>query len=85
MAKKPLLVTGRELVAALEKVSAIMKQEIAKDPELAYELASGGLNTSPSVAIVIRFNLQTMKPKSTTICSEKRAAKAWNKAHGIKV
>lgn len=85
MAKIPLVVSGTDLVAALEKVCEIMKKEIAKDPQLAYQVAAGGLKTSPSMAVVIQFDSKTMKPKTTTICSEKRAAKAWNKVHGIRM
>ena len=85
MAKKPILVTGSVLVAALEKLCAIMKKEVERDPELAYVVAAGGLTVPPSIAVVIKFDPQTMRTKSTTICSEKRAAKAWNKANGIKI
>jgi len=85
MAKEPLVVTGSDLVDALEKVCAIMKEEIARNPELAYEVAAGGLTISPSIAVVIHFDPQTMKPKTTDICSEKRAAKAWNTANGIRI
>jgi hypothetical protein len=35
MAKEPIFVSGVELVAALERVCAIMKEEVGKDPELA--------------------------------------------------
>ncbi len=85
MTKEPIFVSGAELVAALERVCAIMKEEVGKDPELAYQVAAGGLRILPSLAVVIKFDPETMKPKTTTICSEKRAAKEWNKANGIKV
>ena len=85
MTKKPILVSGSALVGALERVSAIMKEEVEKDPELAYEVAAGGLKILPSLAVVITFDPKTLKPKTTKICSEKRAAKEWNKAHGIKI
>lgn len=85
MAKKPTIVSGVVLVDALERVCSIMKEEVGKDPELAYEVAAGGLKIPPSLAVVITFDPETMKPKTTTICSEKRAAKEWNKAHGIKI
>jgi hypothetical protein len=87
MAKEPTLVSGAALVAALERVCAIMKEEVGKDPELAYHAAAGGLKSLPSLAVVITFDPKTLKPKTTTICSEKRAAKEWNKAHanGIKI
>ena len=85
MTKKPLLVSGAELVAALDRVSAIMKQELQRDPALTYHVADGGLNKIPSMAVIIKFDPETMKPKTTTICSEKLAAKAWNKANQSKV
>jgi len=73
------------LVAALERIGAIMKEEVKKDPELAYEVAAGGLNILPSLAVVFKFDPKTLRHKTTTICSEKLAAKAWNKANGIKI
>jgi hypothetical protein len=85
MAKEPILVSGAALVAALERVCAIIKEEVRKDPELAYEVSAGGLKILPSLAVVITFDPKTLKPKTTTICSEKCAAKAWNKAHEIKM
>ena len=85
MAKKPVLISGAELVAALDRVAAIMKDEVRKDPDLVYEAAAGGLNIHPSLAVVITFDPKTLKPKTTKICSEKRAAKEWNKAHGVKI
>jgi len=86
MAKEPTVVSGAALVAALERVCAIMKDEVRKDPELAYHVADGsGLDISPSLAVVFTFEPETLRHKSTKICSEKRAAKEWNKANGIKI
>jgi|HubBroStandDraft_3_1064219.scaffolds.fasta_scaffold305087_1 hypothetical protein len=85
MAKEPVFVSGAELVAALERVCAIMKEEVRNDPELAYQVAAGGLKIDPSLAVVIKFDPETMKPKTTMICSEKRAAKEWVRANGIKI
>jgi hypothetical protein len=84
MAKEPTFVSGAALVAALDRVSAIMKGEVEKDPELAYEVAAGGLS-SPSLAVVFTFDRKTLRHKTTKICSEKRAAKEWNKANGTKI
>jgi hypothetical protein len=85
MAKEPLVIPGADFVAALESVCAIMKEEVRKDPELAYEVAAGGLNILPSIAVVFTFEPETLRHKATKICSEKLAAKEWNKAHGIKI
>jgi hypothetical protein len=41
MAKEPVFVSGDVLAAALERMCVIMKDEVEKDPELAYEVASG--------------------------------------------
>ena len=70
---------------ALERICGVMKKEIQKDPELTYEVAAGGLKTPPSLAVVLRFDPETMRHMSSTICSEKRAAKEWNKANAIKI
>jgi hypothetical protein len=87
MVKKRVVVSGAALVAALERVCAIMKGEVKKDPEMVYVVATVGSGTKvvPSLAVVFRFEPETMRHTDTKICSEKRAAKAWNKAHGIKV
>lgn len=85
MAKEPILVSGADLVAALDRVAAIMKEEIRKDPELSYRVAAGGLNVVPSLAVVFTFEPGTLRHKTTKICSEKRAAKEWIKANGIKI
>jgi hypothetical protein len=85
MAKKLTFVSGADLVAALERVSAIMKEEVRKDPELSYEVAAGGLSDVPSLAVVFTFDPETMRHTETKICSEKRAAKEWMKANGIKI
>ena len=74
MTKLPTLVSGADLVAALERITAIVKEEVQKDPELTYEVAAGGLNLAPSLAVVLTFDRKTMKPKTTKICSEKRAS-----------
>lgn len=84
MAKEPILVSGAALVAALERVRDIMKKEVEKDPALAYEVAAGGLS-APSLAVIFTFDRKTLRHKTTKICSEKRAAKAWNKANGTKI
>ena len=87
MAKEPIIVSGASLVAALETICALMKEEVRKDPELGYEVASVSTGTKiiPTLAVVFKFDPKTLKPRTTTICSEKRAAIAWNKAHGIKI
>jgi hypothetical protein len=84
MAKEPTFVSGAALVAALERVRDIMKKEVEKDPELAYEVAAGGLS-APTLAVVFTFDRKTLRHKTTKICSEKHAAKEWNKANGIKI
>lgn len=84
MEKEATYVSGAALVAALKRVHDIMKKEVEKDPALAYVVAAGGLS-APSLAVVFRFDRKTLRHKSTTICSEKRAAKAWNKAHRISI
>jgi hypothetical protein len=56
-----------------------------RTPELAYQVAAGGLKIPLSLAVVIKFDPETLKPKTATICSEKRAAKEWNKANGIEI
>jgi hypothetical protein len=85
MTKEPTFISGAELVAALERVTAIMKKEVQKDPELAYEVAVGGLSPNVSLAVVFTFDRKTMRHKTSKICSEKRAAKEWVKANGIKI
>lgn len=86
MSKEPTFISGAELIAALERACAIMKEELGKDPELAYHVADGSaLNIYPSLAVVFTFEPETMRHKSTKICSEKRAAKEWNKANGTKI
>jgi hypothetical protein len=85
MAKEPLIVSGVDLVAALDRISAVMKEEIRKDPDLGYEVAAGGLNDVPSLAVVFTFEPGTLRHKTTKICSEKRAAKEWMKANGIEI
>jgi len=85
MGKKPVYISGADLVAALERIAAIMKAQVEKDPELAYHVADGSGLAPPSLAVVFTFESETMRHKDTTICSEKRAAKAWNKANGIKI
>jgi len=85
MTKEPIYVSGADLVAALERISAIMKEELKKDPELGYRVAAGGLNTVPSLAVVFTFEPETSRLKTTKICSEKRPAKEWIKANGIKI
>jgi hypothetical protein len=84
MAKVPTLVSGASLIAALERVRHIMKKEVEKDPELAYEVAAGGLS-APSLAVIFTFDRKTLRHKATKICSEKRAAKEWNKANGTRI
>ena len=84
MAKEPTFVSGATLVAALERVRDIMKKELERDPELAYVVAEGGLS-EPSLAVVFTFEKETLRHKATNICSEKRAAKEWNKANLIKI
>jgi len=84
MAKEPIEVSGAELVAALDRVSAIMKEEIKKYPDLAYEVAAGGLG-APSLAVIFTFDRTTLRHETTKICSEKHAAKEWNRANGIKI
>jgi hypothetical protein len=86
MAKEAIYISGTDLVAALERICALMKAEVKRDPELAYHVADGsGLDTLPSLAVVFTFEPETMRHKSTKICSEKRAAKEWNKANGIRI
>jgi hypothetical protein len=85
MNKEPTLVSGADLVAALERVAAIMKAELQTDPELAYPVAFGVLNAVPSLAVVFTFDPQTLRHTETKICSEKRAAKEWMKANGIRI
>jgi hypothetical protein len=85
MAKEPIVIPGASLVAALERVCAIMKEEVGKDPELAYQVAAGGLKIPPSLAVVFTFEPETLRHTTTKICSEKRAAKEWSKANGIKI
>jgi hypothetical protein len=85
MPQEPIFVSGADLVAALERVSAIMKEEVRKDPELTYEVAAGGLSNVPSLAVVFTFDPDTLRHTHTKICSEKRAAKEWVKANGIKI
>jgi len=85
MAKEPVFVSGAELVAALERICTIMKEEVRNDPELAYQVAAGGLKIDPSLAVVFTFDPKTMRHTNTKICSEKRAAKEWNKANGTKI
>ncbi len=58
---------------------------VEKDPELAYYISDGsGLNTAPSLAVVFTFDPETFRHTDTNICSEKRAAKEWNKANSNK-
>jgi hypothetical protein len=85
MAKEPIYVSGADLVAALERIATIMKKEVKRTPDLEYQVAAGGLNTVPSIAVVFKFDPKTMRLTGTDICSEKRAAKAWMKASGIKI
>jgi hypothetical protein len=85
MAKEPLHVSGAELVAALDRASAVMKDAIRRDPDFGYVVAQGGLSDVPSIAVVFTFEPSTMRHTSTHICSEKRAAKEWMKANGIKI
>jgi hypothetical protein len=85
MAKNPTVVSGTAVVAALERVCAIMKEEVKKVPDLSYEVAAGGLKAPASLAIVLTFDPDTLRHTHTKICSEKRAAKEWNKAHGIPI
>jgi hypothetical protein len=85
MEKEPVFVSGADLVAALKRVCAIMKEEVRKDPELVYQVAAGGLKIDPSLAVVFTFDPKTMRHTKTKICSEKRAAKEWNKANGTKI
>jgi hypothetical protein len=85
MAKEPLGVTGPELIAALEMLCKLLKQDIVRIPDLGWNVAAGSLNPSPTIAVVIQFDPDTMKPTSTHISSEKRAAVAWNRAHEIKM
>ena len=79
------MVSGAVLVEALQRICVIMKREVRNDPELTYVVAAGGLKIDPSLAVVFTFDPKTMRHKTTTICSEKRAAKAWMKANGIKI
>jgi hypothetical protein len=81
VAKEPVYVSGAELVAALERVCALMKEEVRKMPDMAYRVAAGGLKAPPSVAVVFTFDPDTMRHETTTICSQKLAAKAWMKAN----
>jgi hypothetical protein len=83
MAKEPLTVSGANLIAALDRASAIMKDTLRRDPDFGYVVAAGGLNDVPSIAIVFTFEPETMRHTTTKICSEKRAAKEWMKANGI--
>jgi hypothetical protein len=85
MAKELVFVSGADLVAALERICAIMKQEVRNDPELTYQVVAGGLKIDPSLAVVFTFDQKTMRHTNTKICSEKRAAKEWNKANGIMI
>jgi len=85
MAKELTCISGAELVAALERVAAIMKAEVQKMPDMSYTLAEGGLSTDVSLAVVFTFDRETLRHESTKICSEKIAAKAWTRANGIKV
>src|SRR5208282_6305588 len=64
MAKEPIEVSGAELVAALDRVSAIMKEEIKKYPDLAYEVAAGGLG-APSLAVIFTFDRTTLRHETT--------------------
>ena len=84
MAKEPTFVSGAVLVAALERIHDIMKKEVEKDPDMVYEVAAGGLS-APSLAVVFTFDRKTLRHKTTKICSEKRVAKEWHKASGIKI
>lgn len=85
MAKEPLSVSGTELVAALDRASAIMKEAIRRDPDFGYTVAAGGLSDVPSIAVVFTFEPETMRHTKTKICSEKRAAKEWMKANGVEI
>ena len=85
MTKESTCVSGADLVAALERVARVMKSEVERNPELAYVVATGGLNPVPSLAVVFTFDPKTMRHTDTKICSEKRAAKAWIKAKGINI
>jgi hypothetical protein len=84
-AKESIFVSGADLVAALERVCAIMKEEVRKMPDMTYQVAAGGLKVPPSIAVVMKFDPETMRHETTMICSEKRAAKAWMKSNGIKI
>jgi hypothetical protein len=82
MEKEPIYISGADLVAALERAAVIMKEEVEKDPELAYHISDGsGLNIVPSLAVVFKFDPKTLRLTNTEISSEKRAAKAWSKAN----
>jgi hypothetical protein len=85
MAKVPVVVSGEVLVDALERVTEIMKQELKKDPEMFYEVATTGGLSAPSLAVVLTFDRKTLKLRRTKICSEKHAAKEWNKANGVEI
>jgi hypothetical protein len=85
MAKEPLYVSGADLVAALDRASALMKDAVRRMPDLTYQVAAGGLSDVPSIAVVFTFEPGTMRHTDTHVCSEKRAAKEWMKANGIKI
>lgn len=87
MEKEPVVVPGASLVAALETICKLMKEEVRKDPDFGYEVAmvGSGAKVVPTLAVVLEFDPETFRHARTKICSEKRAAKAWNEAHGIKI
>ena len=85
MAKELLSVSGAELVAALDRLSTIMKAEVQRDPDFGYQVAAGGLSDVPSIAVVFTFEPKTMRHAKTKICSEKRAAREWMKANGVEI
>ncbi len=82
MEKEPIYISGADLVAALERAAAIMKEELEKYPEMEYHISDGsGLSIVPSLAVVLRFDPDTLRLTKTEISSEKRVAKAWNKTN----
>ncbi len=83
--RKPLVISAPKLGDILANVAKRLKNKPDDFYQVAYDSRLRPVQSDPSLAVVITFHRKTLRAKSLTIASTKRAVKDWNAAHGVKM